>query len=164
MSHNELVEIGYKWLDTRCGVVFKELTSLGPFREIPDVIGFISEGSFLLEAKTSRSDFFNDTKKRFRMKPHHGMGDWRFIICEKGIIEKGEVILMPGTWGLIEVNEKGKAKMRFNPFGKGNIYSNWERNEKNQVAEIQLMYSALRRLHKKGLTEKIYNNPNHTYI
>lgn len=81
------------------------------------------------------------------------MGNWRFFICPKGLISKDE---LPWNWGLIEVNEKGKAIMVFNPFGKGNIYSNWTSQEKNEQAEKQMMFSALRRLHLRKRIEEIY--------
>ena len=54
MTHSDLVEIGYKWLMSRCGVVFKELMAATGTSEIPDVIGFTSGESFLIECKTSR--------------------------------------------------------------------------------------------------------------
>ena len=52
----------------------------------------------------------------------------------------------PLDWGLIEVDTNGKAMCVYNPFGKGNIYHNWERFEKNKNAEKAVLYSALRRM------------------
>lgn len=153
MTHRELIEIGYKWLMKRCSFAFKELVSAGGYGECPDVIGFNSLGSFLLEAKISRSDFLKDKKKIFRIEPEKGMGDWRFFICPKGLIKKDE---LPNMWGLIEVNEKGKALTTYNPFGKGNIYSLWKRNKKFELAEISMMKSALRRIEEKKLMDNIY--------
>jgi hypothetical protein len=151
-THSELIEIGYKWCLTKCGFAFKDLVTIGG--EVPDVIGFNSEGTFLLEAKTSRSDFFNDNKKWFRRVPECGMGDWRFYICKKDMIKIEE---LPEMWGLIEVNEKGKARIKYNPFGKGNIYSRWKKNEKNSGGERAMLYSALRRIHEKGMMHIIYS-------
>ena len=68
MTHKELVEIGYKWVINKCGFAFKELTIA--HYEIPDVLGFNSQGTFLLEAKTSRADFLADKKKHFRIRWH----------------------------------------------------------------------------------------------
>lgn len=152
-SHSELVNLGYKWCLSRCGFAFKELVTLSS--ETPDVIGFNSNGTFLLEAKCSRSDFFADKKKSFRENPFMGMGDWRFFICEKGLIKINE---LPKHWGLIEVSEKGKTKVVYNPFGKGNIYGSWERNEKNIDNERKLMYSALRRLQSKKVLDLTLSN------
>ena len=152
-THSELVEAGYKWCLSRCGFAFKELVTLNGSGEVPDVIGFKDDGTFLLEAKTSRSDFSSDKKKRFREHPERGMGDWRFYICPKGMVNISE---LPELWGLIEVNEKGKARTTYNPFGKGNIYSRWTRQPKNHIAERAMMFSALRRLHLRKRIDEIY--------
>ncbi|ATC37747.1 MULTISPECIES: hypothetical protein [Elizabethkingia] len=150
-SHKDLVEIGYRWVIKKCGFAFKELTCIN--NEIADVIGFNSNGTFVLEAKTSKADFLKDKKKSFRKDPSIGMGDWRFFIVPKGLIKVTE---LPEMWGLIEVNEKGKAINTFNPFGRGNFYGMWRRNSKNKEAEMNLMYSALRRLHLRGRIDEIY--------
>lgn len=151
MTHRNLVEIGYKWALSRCGFAFKELSCVNA--EIADVIGFNSNGTFLLEAKTSRADFIADKKKPFRCNPCIGMGDWRFFIVPKGLVKIEE---LPDMWGLIEVNERYKSVITYNPFGKGNIYSNWKRCQKSHLAENNLMYSALRRLHLRNRIEEIY--------
>ena len=151
-THRELVEIGYKWVIKKCGFAFKELTVAHD--EIPDVLGFNSNGSFLLEAKVSRADFLADRKKSFRIFSEKGIGDWRFFIVPKGMVKIEE---LPKNWGLIEVSEKGKATCIFNPFGGGNIYSTWKRCEKSATAEYQFLYSALRRLHLRGRIDEIYD-------
>ena len=152
-THSELVEIGYKWCINKCAFAFKELVTLNGTGEIPDIIGFKDDGTFLLEAKTSYSDFLSDKKKWFRKRPEYGMGDWRFYICPVGMIKIDE--LFPG-WGLIEVNEKGKARTIYNPFGKGNVYSRWRKQTKNYTAEQAMMFSALRRLHIRNRIDEIY--------
>ncbi|BBI90438.1 hypothetical protein HYO65_gp046 [Tenacibaculum phage PTm1] len=83
-----------------------------------------------------------------------GMGDFRFFIAPKGMIKVDE---LPNNWGLIEVSENGKSRIKHNPFGKGNIYSSWKRNEKNIIAERQMLYSALRRLQIRNRIDEIYN-------
>lgn len=153
LKHTELVEIGYKWCMSRCAFAFKELRTLST--ETPDVIGFNSNGTFLIEAKTSRSDFLADKNKIFREHPSLGMGSWRFFIAPKGLITVNE---LPMNWGLIEVSEKGRCKVSHNPFGRGNIYSNWYSCIKNELNERGIMYSALRRLQKGGLLEKGISN------
>ncbi|MEG0983076.1 hypothetical protein [Algoriella sp.] len=140
MTHSDLVEIGYKWILKKCSFAFKEMKCLN--NEIPDVIGFRSNVSFLIEAKTSKSDFLIDKKKPFRIKPELGVGDFRFFITPVGLISIEE---LPDNWGLIEVNQKGKVENEYNPFGKGNIYSVWIKNKKNKEAEFNILYSALRR-------------------
>lgn len=151
-THRELVEIGYKWVIKKCGFAFKELTVAHD--EIPDVLGFNSNGTFLLEAKVSRADFLVDRKKSFRIFSEKGIGDWRFFIVPKGLVKIEE---LPQNWGLIEVSEKGKATCVFNPFGGGNIYSTWKRCKKSATAEYQFLYSALRRLHLRGRIDEVYD-------
>lgn len=85
MKHKYLVEIGYKWLLSKCSFAIKELVT--HTNEQPDVIGFNANGSFVLEVKTSRADFLADKKKPFRLIPSDGMGDWRFFIDPKGLIK-----------------------------------------------------------------------------
>ncbi|WP_313374311.1 hypothetical protein [Chishuiella sp.] len=140
MKHSELVEIAYKWVLKRCGVAFKEITCQN--KEIPDVIGFRSDYSFLIEAKTSKSDFLVDKKKSFRINPSEGVGDFRFFIAVEGLLKIED---LPKDWGLIEVNEKGKVVKEYNPFGGGNMYGSWFKVPKNREAETNIMYSALRR-------------------
>lgn len=156
MTHKELIEIGYKWCLNKCAFAFKDLVTLNGWGEVPDVIGFNSSGTFLLEAKTTRADFLKDKQKRFRQFPEYGMGDWRFYICKKGLIEIKD---LPEIWGLIEVNDKGKARTKYNPFGKGNIYSHWKRNKKHESSERDMMFSALRRIQEKNLMDYIYPEP-----
>ena len=92
-----------------------------------------------------------DGKKFFRYMPDNGMGDWRFFITEKGLLS---IHKLPKGWGLIEVNKNKKARIVYNPFGMGNIYSDWLRNKKHQKSELIMLCSALRRLHNKGLLTK----------
>jgi hypothetical protein len=158
MTHASLVEIGYRWVLSRCSFAFKELVTLNMTGEVPDVIGFRNDGTFLLEAKTSREDFLCDKKKPFRINPETGMGDWRFYIAPSGLIKESE---LPPLWGLVEVNEKGNARCTCNPYTdrpKSNILSMWVRNPKNTQAEMDMMISALRRLHIQGVIPLIYSS------
>lgn len=162
MTHKELVEISYKWVLKNCGVgfAFKELKSIDP--EIPDVIGFDSWQSILIECKVSRSDFLSDKKKPHRKK---GMGNWRFYSCPKGLIKKEE---LPDKWGLIYVDEKGNARIEYDCRRKkvecGNSKSGFriiradENNfEADPVAERRIMYTCIRRLFIKGYVKFIYD-------
>lgn len=109
MRHKELLELSVKWLKNHkkdniivpnCKIIFKELKCASNFGEIPDVIGFNSFTSVLLEIKTSKSDFIKDIKeKSFRtIHPEKGMGELRLFVCEKGLIDIEEV---PDNWGLL---------------------------------------------------------------
>jgi hypothetical protein len=155
-THEKLVQIAYRWVMKRaaCGVAFKELNTCSG--EYPDVIGFGSWGhSVLIEVKVSRSDFLKDKTKKFRKQPELGMGKYRYFCCPTGLIK---VTDLPENWGLIYVNDKGRATCVHNPYGKtteSNVFSNGF--EQNMRAEHTLMYSALRRLHIKGHIDTIYD-------
>lgn len=158
MTHKELVQAAYKWVLNRasCGVAFKELYTASTNREYPDVIGFGGwNHSVLVECKISRSDFLCDKKKPFRQDPANGMGKYRYYACPAGLIKIEE---LPEMWGLIYVDESGKAKRVHNPYGKtleSNIYSNGF--NQNIGAEHSFMYAALRRLFIKGHVKHIYD-------
>lgn len=147
MKHKELVEIGFKWLRKRCGAVFKEITTAN--RETPDVIGFMSGESILIEVKVSRSDFLRDKKKYHRGTSAKGMGRYRFYLCPEGLIKKED---LPYYWGLLWVNSKGKVEIIHNPYCRnptGNIYSGGF--DCDIEAEHRFMYSILRRMSVKGM-------------
>lgn len=111
-SHNDLCVLGAKWLRSgslhNCKSVMIEC---GSFSERPDVIGFryntAPYGSVLLEAKTSRSDFLSDKKKKHKLHGE-GMGKWRYYICPKGILCAED---MPDGWGLLHVSDSGRIKV-----------------------------------------------------
>lgn len=140
-THAQLCNIGEKYLRTtmNCKVTAKELTSTNS--EIPDVIGFKESYSYLLEAKTSRTDFFADKKKPFRLHPERGMGDFRYFICEKDLIKIED---LPPKWGLIYISDKGKARLIYG--NKNNQYKGRFWFKKNIEAEHRLMFSMLRRV------------------
>lgn len=155
LTHKRLVEIGYRWLVTRggCGVAIKELNSSACNGEYPDVIGFRSHGqSTLIECKNSRADFLADKNKSFRKTPSLGMGSHRFYLCPWGLINENEI---PEGWGLIYVNENGKAVLQKSAYKGNSTFQNTM--DKNIVAEHGLMYSVLRRLFIKGHIKHIYD-------
>lgn len=157
-THNDLVNIAEKWLLQRCGFAFKEL-STDAF-EIPDVIGFKSTHTILIECKVSRNDFLNDYKKIFRLSSYLGVGTFRYFMCPKDLIKVEE---LPNKWGLLYVNDKAQVRQRVGP--KGNTtYKNkeWIFN-KNIINEQRLMYSALRRLQLQGVMPLIYQKYRNNY-
>jgi hypothetical protein len=137
MTHDELVEIGMKWLSTRCPVVITELSS--DAGECPDVIGYhgrvhdIGYGTHLIECKTSISDFKADAKKIYRRRPEIGMGDYRYYMTSKGLLN---IHSIPDGWGLLEVCDKGKVHIEVYP----------KRQESDKQREISLLISTIRRL------------------
>lgn len=95
-EHNRLTALGARWLKRNgFSVVATELTCFGS-REQPDVIGFRSSCSAIIEVKVSRSDFYADRKKPERMSG--GLGIYRFFLCPDGMISPDE---LPGRWGLL---------------------------------------------------------------
>jgi len=141
-THSELCDIGEKYLRKTigCKVTAKEIKSM--INEEPDVIGFKSCHSFLLEAKTSKSDFLADKKKPFRINSQEGIGDFRYYICEKGLIKIED---LPPKWGLIYVNQKCKARLVCG--NKQNVYSvsKWKM-KKDINAEWYILFSLARRV------------------
>lgn len=159
-THKDLVLIAYKWLmaAAHCGVAFREVKTVSTC-EIADAIGFQSSGvSFLVECKISRSDFLGDRKKYFRQYPELGMGTYRYYLCPKGMIQVKD---LPKGWGLIWVDDEGKAKKIYYPIvelsnASGNTYRALYKHDKNLKGEHGLMYSALRRLQIRNLVDQIY--------
>lgn len=155
LSHSELCRIACEFL-RREGfrVVFDDrFRARTKYGELPDAIGFRNGASCLIEAKCSRADFLKDGKKRFRLNPEKGMGDWRFFLAEPGIIQTCD---LPEGWGLLHViNGEAVSVCGW----KGN--TGWLRREKkpfraNKQAECDFMYSALRRLDIRGYLDEVY--------
>lgn len=166
LTHAQLVTAAYDWIlkRGRCGVAFREFRTGASNGEHPDVIGFYCGGSVLIECKASRADFLADRQKMFRKHPQLGMGTIRYYCCPKGLLKKEE---LPEGWGLLEIDEKGKAKA-IRPRATmtneaGNQYDGDYRHEKNLKAEHELMYSALRRLHLRGRIEEVYSDPSEIF-
>ena len=89
-THGRLIELGAGWLRKEgWPVVATDIVSAAS--ESPDVIGFKSSGSVVLEAKASRADFLSDRKKRFRARPEEGMGDARYYVCPNGLVELNDL-------------------------------------------------------------------------
>lgn len=148
LTHKDLVDIGHKCLKRfwKYKIIFKEISTVSPAGEIPDVIGFSAYGkSILIECKASRSDFLRDRAKQFRISPSRGMGRYRFYLAPKGVISEAD---LPLNWGLIEVSEKGRANIVVNPYC-SNPYGNIWRNgfEQNMEAERAFLYSVIRRFY-----------------
>lgn len=163
MNHKELVEIAYKWILKRgsCGIAFKELKTAAI--EIPDVIGFGSGFSSVIECKVSRADFLKD-----KLKPHRqvGMGTFRYYLCPEGLITKDD---LPAKWGLIYATTEQECRLIFDPkkaYCKPEVYDPGKDHylqyysnafDKDVRAEGKLLYSALRRLFIKGYFPALYD-------
>lgn len=145
-THTDLVAIARRWLlgTAKCSFALCELTSHS--LEIPDAIGWRNaySHSILIECKTSVGDFRADHKKRFRKRPGIGMGNERYYMAPRGIIDVDKI---PENWGLLEVAGrkvfKVKKSARFTDTG-------------ILRQERRILCSALRRVHLRGDLEKIY--------
>ncbi len=144
MTHAELVERAERWLlrVMRCGFVLCELAS--DAREIPDAIGWRACHSYLIECKTSRSDYAADAKKPFRRKPEQGMGNYRYYMTPPALIAPEE---LPERWGLLEAySTRVKIVRAAIPF----------QSPKIAVADRKILCSALRRVHLRDELWHIY--------
>lgn len=170
-THAALVKIAYRWVlkNGSCGFAFKEMSAQNDSGEIPDVLGFGSwDHTVLIEVKVSRGDFLCDKKKSFRIDPKLGMGRRRYYCCPTGLIKKEE---LPEGWGLIYVNDKGKAVSVHramvphpNPAYAARGSMVWYEHECNRKAETAMMYSALRRLHLKVGLDEVYTPIGPTFV
>lgn len=157
MTHDDLVHIAHRWLlnSAGCGVAFKELKCLG--WETPDAIGFGGKvASILIECKVSRSDFFADRKKPFRLNPELGMGTHRIFCAPEGLLKLEE---LPERWALLSVNPAGRTKLTFRPnpdWPGAGFLTVWHHQPCDQKAERDIMYSALRRLQQAGHVNGLY--------
>lgn len=144
MSHAELVERAERWLlrTCGCGFVLTELSS--DSREIPDAIGWRRCRSYLIECKTSRSDFSADAKKPFRRKPEQGMGNLRYYMTPPGLVTTDD---LPERWGLLEAYPtRVKIVRAATPFQSPKIASN----------DRKILCAALRRVHLRDDLKRIY--------
>lgn len=170
MTHSNLVEIAYRWMLKNGGmtIAFKELKSMT--EEIPDVVGFNSWESMVIECKVSRADFLKDKKKPHRAK---GMGKWRFFICPDGLIRTEE---LPEKWGLIYVKD-GRARIEYDcrkkyvqvpashaiVGGLDNEFISVVRIADENIFEVDtqaeraIMFTVIRRLFIKGYVKRIYD-------
>lgn len=149
-THQQLVNIAYKWAKNRHGFVVKEFNS--GWGEIPDVLAFTGQFTTLIECKVSRSDFLGDKKKHFRRVPEYGMGNFRIYCCPKGLISVKE---LPEKWGLLEVNNsKGRLYTDIYKWkNRGNFY--FKTTIQMLQAERSILYSIGRRAEIKDYLEDI---------
>lgn len=153
--HHDLCLLAEKFLRAQnFGVVFRDgFNAVTDNGERPDTLGFRSDASCLIEIKVNRSDFLADRKKKFRIDPSLGIGDWRFYLCPPGLIE---VCDLPEDWGLL-YNVNGKIK-KIHGWPPNTRWSESPFSGKtNKIAEMDIMYSALRRMEMHGHLSAIYD-------
>jgi hypothetical protein len=157
LEHKNLVKLAERWLlkSRGCGFVLTELRTYAD--EIPDAIGFRDGETYLVECKTSRSDFLADQKKRFRVAPELGMGTFRYYLCMPGVINPED---LPAKWGLLHVKAGCKVRQIVGPKARfGPTRAEYMFTERNTGNEMRMLYSALRRLHLRGVLSIIYEKP-----
>ena len=143
--HADLILAAAKWLriSQRCAVVITDMVTAGG--ETPDAIGFTSWHSIMIECKASRSDFRRDADKACRRRGG-GMGNERYFLAPADMLKPEE---MPEGWGLLEMEEGGKVRMRKNATSRS----------VEGRSEITLLISALRRIGQNpppGISVKCY--------
>ena len=83
-------------------------------------------------------------KKPHRKNPVMGMGNYRYFLCPKGLIDISE---LPDKWGLIEVGDRGVLTVVHGHKAEGASRKNfWF--ESNRDAELSLCSIMLARLSK----------------
>lgn len=103
--HYKLCCEGAKWMRKQEWGIYRivtvELCTLNV--ENPDVWGTSGFKSMLIEVKTSRADFRNDKRKKFRTDDeeyrHYALGNKRYYLVPKGLVGIDE---LPPHWGLLE--------------------------------------------------------------
>jgi len=112
MDHNTLTTLGSKWLKNHvengtvpnCNIIANDLRTATATGEQPDVIGWCSWASVLIETKISRLDFKQDFKKVFRINEFLGIGNFRYYLVPESLISPDEI---PKKWGLLYYSERG---------------------------------------------------------
>lgn len=156
MTHAELCLIAERWLwRQNCGVVFRDSFRASPYTgERPDAIGWRHGISILIECKASRADFLADRGKPFRIEPARGVGDWRFYLAPPGIVEAAD---LPPGWGLLHAKGGKVTPVAGMPPNTG-----WRTGRPFagcKLAEVEMLYAALRRMVVRGHFNAIYEPP-----
>ncbi|MBX9870802.1 MAG: hypothetical protein K2X75_02295 [Burkholderiaceae bacterium] len=137
-THDQLTQLGARWLKRQgFPVVATELRSAG-CPEQPDVIGFRSTCSAIIEVKVSRGDFWADDKKPWRSVEPSGLGNYRFYLCPQGLLTQDD---LPPKWGLLH-SAGGRIIEVKRPVG--NL---WTRSTTNERWQAFLFPSDLSREH-----------------
>ncbi len=137
-EHDNLCLKALKWLKRHernikvpnCSIIAVDMVTVE--NETPDVIGWNSAYSVMIEVKVSRSDFLQDSKKPFRNNSEKGVGELRFYCCPDGLIKENEI---PGNWGLLYLMENNKIE----------IVKKAVRQTSNLIAERNMLLSIIRR-------------------
>lgn len=156
-THQELVEIGEKWLrkpfmntawygHSACSLVLTEFHAVLNVAQIPDVIGWNNQKCIVIECKTSVADLKRDFKKKSHLHSKKlGTQKW-FLVPEEIKEEAGKVLYKQSWVGMLFVNSSKKVCVGTWPSAP---IVNLERD-----GEVQILVSLLRRSGIKGYKSK----------
>lgn len=140
MTHDELVRLAANWIRKKNHPIVLQDVKCQMTSEQPDVIAWGNSGfSTLIEVKVSLSDLVRDKDKSFRRNPASGMGFYRWYAFPKLFTKMFPGALdtyTPGFWGIVEIDDEGRAKQIRKP----QPYREW-----NQRCERALLVNALRK-------------------
>lgn len=146
LTHADLVKRGTNWLKKAhggkfaCGFVLSEYRCYAP--EIPDIIGFNSRYSILVECKVSRADFKADKYKNHR-HPIKGLGNLRYFLTLPNVACAEDV---NNGWGLLYATDKRITEIKPSEyFDDVNV----------KPHEWSILYSIVRRVNLRGLLHEI---------
>lgn len=110
MTHQELCERAYRWLVNTRHCQFALMSPvLMAGGEQPDAIGWHNGVSHMVECKVSRSDYYADRRKLFRLSSALGMGAYRWLMVPADFPSLDASLVggvhLPG-WGLLSVHPK----------------------------------------------------------
>lgn len=156
-THSELCELACRFLNNHgFKVVFSDrFRTWSSYGEYPDALGFRRGASCLVEVKCSWADFLADRKKVFRTEPEKGMGDWRFYLCEPGVIGPDD---LPPGWGLLHAINGRVRKVQGWPGSHQWGHQKAKPFTANKQAECDYLFSALRRLELQGYRQERCTN------
>lgn len=96
----------------------------------------------------------NDERaKKFRTNHALGMGDWRFFLSPKGIIQVED---LPDGWGLLWT--EGKRILPIHGVPGNSLWCTAAPFQANKKAETQLLAQALRRVAIRGHFSDVYDS------
>jgi hypothetical protein len=128
MTHADLCERAIRWLrGQRCDPVLHGIASSA---EIPDAIGWGSDGSIVIECKISIGDLLRDKRKNHAEKR---MGDRRLFLCPFGLVAAGYIEKHFPDHGLLSPQGRKMTVLRTAPI----------RQHPNHRSEVRYLRFAL---------------------
>lgn len=128
MTHQDLCDRAASWLrGQRCDPVLYGIASTA---EIPDAIGWGSNGSIVVECKVSTEDLLRDKRKNHA---EQRMGDRRFFMCPYGLVFEEYIAQHFPDHGLLAIHGRRVRVLRDAP----------TRENPNHRSEIRYLRFAL---------------------